>query len=148
MEAQLEKPASAKGIAIVVAHGLAGWALCGATMGVGMAVTTLRHALIIHAVAAPVVFAVVSFVYFRHFSLWSPLRTASAFLSVVIAMDLFVVGLLIERSFKMFASLLGTWLPFVLIFVSSWWTGSLVRRRTVDPSHLRMATNDVISARK
>jgi hypothetical protein len=129
MEAQLEKPASAKGIAIVVAHGLAGWALCGAAMGVGMAVTTLRHALIIHAIAAPVIFAVVSLVYFRLFSLWSPLRAATAFLGVVITMDLFVVALLIERSFKMFESLLGTWLPFVLIFLSSSWTGSVVRRR-------------------
>jgi len=96
-------------------------------MGVGMALTTLHHALIIRAIAAPAIFAAVPFVYFRYFRLWSPLRTAGAFLVVVIAMDLFVVALLIERSFKMFASVLGTWLPFVLIFVSTWWTGSVVR---------------------
>jgi len=129
MEAQPRKAAFVKSMAITVAHGLAGWALCAATMGVGMAVTTFNHALIIHAIAAPVVFAVVSFVYFRHFHFWSPLHTATAFLVVVITMDLFVVTLLIERSLKMFESLPGTWLPFTLIFVSTWWTGSLVRRR-------------------
>jgi len=135
MQAQPKKPATLKSIVIVVAHGLVGWGLCGATMGVGMAVTTLEHALIIHAIAAPVLFAVVSLVYFRHFRLWSPLRTATAFLGVVITMDLLVVALLIERSFKMFASLLGTWLPFVLIFISTWWTGSVVPPRPVDTSH-------------
>jgi hypothetical protein len=61
MEVRTKKPASTKSIAITITHGLAGWALCGATMGVGMAVTTVRLALIIHAIAAPVVFAVVSF---------------------------------------------------------------------------------------
>jgi hypothetical protein len=35
----------------------------------------------------------------------------------------FVVALLIERSFKMFESIVGTWPPFLLIFISTWWTG-------------------------
>jgi hypothetical protein len=43
-------------------------------------------------------------------------------------MDVFVVALLIEGSFDMFKSVLGTWLPFLLIFLSTWWTGLAVRR--------------------
>jgi len=37
--------------AIVLAHALVGWALCGATMGIAQAKTTLHRALAIHAVA-------------------------------------------------------------------------------------------------
>ena len=121
------RSAPTKGVAVAVAHGLVGWALCGATMGVGIKVTTLEGALILHAITAPVVFTALSLVYFHRFGSWSPLRTAAAFLGVVIVMDVFVVALLIERSFEMFKSVLGTWLPFFLIFVSTWWTGLAVR---------------------
>jgi hypothetical protein len=41
-------------------------------------------------------------------------------------MDFFVVAMLINRSFEMFASLLGTWLPFMLIFASSYLVGHLM----------------------
>jgi hypothetical protein len=60
-------------IAIVLVHAFVGWALCGATMGIGMAITSLENALIIHAVAAPVFFSAVSRVYFRKFNAKSPL---------------------------------------------------------------------------
>jgi hypothetical protein len=120
--------ASTSGIAIVIAHGLVGWVLCGVTMSVGMKVTTLETALIVHALAAPVIFTALSLLYFHRSGSWSPLRAAAAFLAVVVVMDVFVAALLIERSFEMFESILGTWLPFLLIFVSTWWTGLAVRR--------------------
>jgi hypothetical protein len=44
-------------------------------------------------------------------------------------MDFFVVATLILRSFEMFTSLLGTWIPFTLIFTSTWLTGIFVRER-------------------
>ena len=117
-----------KGIGIAVAYALVGWGLCGATMFVGMAVTTPARALVIHAVAAPLIFAAVSWVYFRRSTSWSPLATAAAFVGIAVAMDFFVVALLIEKSFGMFKSVPGTWLPFVLIFVSTWITGLAVRQ--------------------
>lgn len=112
----------------VVAYGLTGWALCGLTMGVGMNVTSLEIALIVHALAAPAIFSALSVAYFRRSGSWSPLRAAAAFVGVVVFMDVFVVALLVQRSFEMFGSVLGTWLPFLLIFIASWWTGSAVRR--------------------
>jgi hypothetical protein len=115
-------------LAAVAAHGLVGWALCGATMGIGMATMPLEHALILHALAVPFIFAAVTFSYFRWFGKWSPLRTAASFLAIVILLDAAVVALLIERSFAMFLSPLGTWLPFALIFLSSWLTGATLRR--------------------
>jgi len=119
---------STKSAAVTVAFALAGWALCVATMGVGMRMTSLENALSVHAVAAPVFFAALSFFYFHRETSWPPLYAATVFLGVVMFMDVFVVALFIERSFAMFESILGTWLPFLLIFVSSWWTGLAVRR--------------------
>lgn len=119
---------SAAKIAILLAHAFVGWVLCFATIGIGMAVTSLETALIAHAIAAPIVFAIVSLVYFRKFSFTTPLQTAVIFTSFVIAMDFFVVAMLINRSFEMFTSMLGTWIPFALIFTSTYLTGSLVNR--------------------
>jgi hypothetical protein len=116
---------------VLFIHGLVGWALCAATMGIGMATTTPQTALIIHAVAAPIFFAAVSSVYFGRFHYSSPLATAAVFVLFVIIVDFLVVGLLILRSLAMFESVLGTWLPFALIFGSTFLTGavfSLIRK--------------------
>ena len=113
---------------IVLAHAFVGWMLCAATMGIGMAVTTLDNTLVIHAIGAPIFFAIVSLVYFRKFNFTTPLQTAVIFVAFVIAMDFFVVAMLINRSFEMFTSLLGTWIPFALIFTSTYLTGMLIER--------------------
>jgi len=117
-------------VVIILAHAFLGWALCAATMGIGMAVTSLENTLIIHAIAAPFFFAVISWVYFTKFHFTPPLQTALIFIAFVIGMDLFLVAMLINRSFQMFTSLLGTWIPFALIFLSTWLTGLLVYQRT------------------
>jgi len=121
---------NASKIPIILMHAFVGWALCAATMGIGMAVTSLGSALIIHAIAAPIFFAGITWVYFRKFNLATPLKTAVVFLAFVIAMDFFVVALLINRSLEMFTSLIGTWIPFALIFTSTYLTGLFIRRRT------------------
>ena len=113
-------------ILVILAHAFVGWMLCAATIGIGMAVTTVNNALVIHAIAAPIFFAGISLIYFRKFSYTTPLQTASTFLAFVVAMDFFVVAMLINRSFDMFASVLGTWLPFALIFASTYLTGRIV----------------------
>ena len=112
-----------KRILILLAHAFTGWLLCAATMGIAMALTTENTALYIHAFAAPVFFSAVSLSYFRNFHFTTPLQTALFFVAFVIAMDFLVVALLILGSFDMFASLLGTWIPFALIFVSTYLTG-------------------------
>ncbi len=113
-------------ILIILAHAFVGWMLCAATMGIGMAITTLNTALVIHAIAAPIFFCGISLIYFRKFNYTTPLQTALCFLAFVVAMDFFVVAMLINRSFDMFASPLGTWLPFALIFASTYLTGRYV----------------------
>lgn len=120
---------NASKIFILLAHAFVGWALCAATMGIGMAVTSMDTTLIIHAIAAPVFFAAVSWVYFRKYNFTTPLQTALIFVGFVIAVDFFVVALLINRSLEMFTSLLGTWIPFGLIFLSTWLTGLTVNQQ-------------------
>lgn len=114
---------------VLTAHAFVGWLLCGASMWIGMAVTTVENAQIIHAVAAPVVFFLLSWNYFVRFDFSSPLATASFFVAFVIATDVVVVALLIERSFEMFRSPLGTWIPFALIFATTYLTGRWVEGR-------------------
>jgi hypothetical protein len=115
-------------LGIILAHAFVGWMLCAATMGIGTAVTSLETTLIIHAIGAPIFFAVVSSVYFKKFNYTTPLRTAVIFVAFVIVMDVFVVAISINRSFEMFASLLGTWIPFALIFSSTYLTGKFAQR--------------------
>jgi len=110
-------------------HAFIGWLLCAATMGIGMAVTTLETTLIIHAIGAPIYFAAVSSVYFTRFRYTRPLPTALIFVGFVMVVDFFVVALLINKSLAMFASPLGTWIPFALIFASTFVTGSLLSRK-------------------
>jgi hypothetical protein len=112
----------------ILVHAFIGWALCAATMGIGMATTSLQNTLIAHAIGAPIFFAIVSLVYFKRFNYTTPLQTALIFVAFVITVDLLVVALLINRSLDMFASLLGTWIPFALIFASTYLTGFVLVR--------------------
>jgi hypothetical protein len=116
---------SASKIVIILVHAFVGWALCFATIGIGRVATTMETTLIIHAIAAPIYFVGISLVYFRKFNYTSPIQTALIFIAFVIGMDFFVVAMIILHSFEMFASLLGTWIPFGLIFTSTYVTGLL-----------------------
>ena len=116
-------------VLVILLHALAGWAWCGALIAVARQMLSLNAALIIHAIGAPLGFAAISFFYFRRFAFTTPLRTAAAFLGVVAALDLFLVAPFLERSYAMFASPLGTWIPFALIFVATYVTGRIVARR-------------------
>ena len=118
-----------KKISTTVIHAFAGWVLCAATMGIGLTTTSLHNTLIIHAFGAPIFFALVSLVFFKKFNYTTPLKTALIFVGFVIIVDFFVVALLINRSLDMFASVLGTWVPFALIFLSSYVTGWIVVQR-------------------
>ena len=123
----MNKSVAGKTITILV-FAFIGWAICGAIMGIGRAVTSLENTLLIHAIGAPVVFAGLSLIYFKKFHYTTPFQTALAFLAFVIFMDVFVVALLIEKNFAMFASLLGTWIPFALIFLSTYLSGAYLER--------------------
>lgn len=109
--------------AIIFVHAFIGWVFCAATMWIGLSVTSVQNAQIFHAIGAPIYFALVSLVYFKKFNYTSILQTAVIFTGFVMLVDFFVVALLIYGSLEMFATLLGTWIPFALIFSSTYLTG-------------------------
>jgi hypothetical protein len=119
---------NAKKIVIILVHAFIGWAFCTATMVIGMAALSLESALIVHAIGAPIFFSIISLIYFNRFNYTSPLNTALIFVSFVIIVDFFVVALMINQSLEMFTSPLGTWIPFALIFTSTYVTGLLTTR--------------------
>ena len=72
-----------KKLVIIFVHAFIGWVLCAATMGIGMATMTLESTLIVHAIGAPIFFAVVSLIFFRKFNYTTPLQTAMIFVGFV-----------------------------------------------------------------
>lgn len=117
-----------KKLAIILFHAFIGWVLCAATIYVGRSVTSMQTTLIIHVIAAPIYFVILSWIYFTRFNYTRPLQTALIFMGFIITGDFFVFALLINRSLAMFASLLGTWIPFALIFAFTYLTGWIVTR--------------------
>lgn len=115
-----------RGVAALLLHALAGWAYCGMLIGVGRQFLSMEATLVVHAVGAPIGFALLSLLYFKRFACTTPLQTAIAFLAVVVALDAFLVAPVFERSYAMFASPLGTWIPFALIFAATYLTGLAV----------------------
>lgn len=116
---------------IILILAIVGWALCGLTMAVGMNITSITNALIIHAIAAPIIYYFISLLYFKKFNYTTPIQTAIIFVAIVILLDFFVVALLINQSFDMFLSPLGTWIPFLLIFLSTLLTGSYYTQTSI-----------------
>jgi hypothetical protein len=49
----------------ILSLALLGWALCGAIMFVGMSLASLQTTLVVHAIAAPVIFSAISWFYFN-----------------------------------------------------------------------------------
>jgi hypothetical protein len=117
---------NARQVLIILVHAFVGWALCFATIGIGRAITTMEATLIVHAIGAPLFFFAISLVYFTKFDFTAPFHTALIFVGFVIFMDFFLVALVINQSLEMFTSLIGTWVPFALIFLSTYLTGLAV----------------------
>jgi hypothetical protein len=108
---------------ILLAHALVIWIACAATIIIGRAFTSPNVTLAIHAVVAPLISAIVSYGYFKRFNYSTPLSTGLAFASVPLAIDAILVAPVFEKSYAMFASVWGTWIPIASIFAVTWITG-------------------------
>lgn len=129
IEEQKSRAIDLKAVIIILVHGIVGWALCGSIIGVGRQLWTMETTLIVHAIGAPIIAAVVSLIYFTFFNYTTPLQTAAVFVLTAIILDVTVVAMLIEKSFEMFTSLIGTWIPWGLMFLSTYVVGSLIVNR-------------------
>lgn len=116
----------ARSIWRLLIHGVAGWILCAATMGALLHLVSFTVALVLHAIAAPLFFAALAWNYFRARGARDPLPTAIAWTAVVMLLDLVILAVGLERSFAMFRSIAGTWLPLSLIFGVTWAIGAVM----------------------
>jgi len=116
---------------VVLLYAFVGWALCGAIMGIGLAVTSESTTLMLHGIGAPVIFALLSWSYFRRFGYTTPLQTALVFLAFALVMDFLVAGLLIQGNLDMFRSVLGVWVPLALNAASTYGVGRYLQREQV-----------------
>ena len=107
----------------LVALSLIVWAACGGTIAAGRRVWSMRTTLYVHLFAAAAfAFAAAS----AHALIapgFNPVARAAAMTALIVALDALVVAPLFERSYAMFRSALGTWIPFVAIFLASWAAG-------------------------
>jgi multidrug transporter EmrE-like cation transporter len=106
---------------ILFLHAIIIYFVCFAVMGASMATLPIDSALIVHAAAAPFVSAIFSYIYYKKFNYSSPLITATVIMVTVILLDFFLTATIILQDYAMFYSLIGTWIPFALIF-----TGALI----------------------
>ena len=103
------------------------WGACGGVMTIGRRLWPLDTALRVHLVAAPVIAFLVSAAHAMLAPEFSPALRATTFTGLVAVLDAIVVAPLFERSYAMFRSIIGTWLPFVAIFLASSVAGYVVR---------------------
>ena len=113
----------------VLVHGVVGWAVCGATVAVGRQLVSMEVTLLIHAAVAPLAFGLLTWHHFKRFPGSSARGTALAMVGIVIALDALLVAPVIERSYAMFRSVIGTWVPFALIAAASYLAGRLAGAR-------------------
>ena len=119
-----ERPA----LGAAVGWGAAAWAACGLVMGLGRAAFGLEVALAVHLAAAPVISLAATVLCWNHRRHPGPLATAALMAGVPAGLDALVVAPFLERSFAMFASPVGTWIPLALIFLASLATARLLSR--------------------
>jgi len=106
------------------------WLACGLTMAFGREALGLETALKLHAIAAPVFAALASLLYFTRCRRVTPLAAAAFFTVFIIVLDAALVVPVFEKSYAMFGSILGTWLPFLSIFAATFLTGTWIVGRS------------------
>jgi menaquinone-dependent protoporphyrinogen oxidase len=122
----LAKDHPAHSLARLGAHGFVGWALAAGLLAILLRFVSPAVSVAVHDVAAPVIFTLVSLHYFRARGAREPLFTAASFTVFAALFDVLLAGGASMRGLSTLASLTGTWLPLLLVFLATWATGSLV----------------------
>jgi hypothetical protein len=105
-----------------------GWVACGLVFALGRAAFGVDAAVAIHLLAAPVIGAAVTLCLWNHPRHPGVAGTAATLAGSAALLDAIVVAPFLERSFAMFASPAGTWIPLALIFAASAATAALLAR--------------------
>ena len=103
------------------------WGACGSVIVIGRRLWSIDTTLRVHLIAAPIIAFLVAAAHKQLAPGFDPLLRAAAITIIVMLLDALVVAPLFERSYAMFRSVIGTWLPFVAIFAAAWAAGVLTR---------------------
>ncbi len=104
---------------LLVLTATAAWTACALTMAASTTLVSTDSALVIHALFTLVWFALAAGLYRRGHRWPGPNAIALTNLATVVVLDVAVAGL-VHRSLEMFDSVMGTWLPYALVFAGSW----------------------------
>jgi hypothetical protein len=107
---------------------VAGWMACGLVFALARAAFGVNAAVAIHLLAAPAIGAAAALFLWTHPRHPGVAGTAAVLAGTPALLDAVVVAPFLERSFGMFASLAGTWIPLALIFAASAATAALLSR--------------------
>ena len=134
----IETTVNIKKLIIIFVYALVGWALWVAKMYYGWST-------IFNVTVVPIIFAVLSLIYFKKFNYTAPFLTAILFTGFVIV-DFLVLAFL--RSLDVIAILSELWIPFALIFGSTYLTGVLTVRNANSKVHKNavVAISAIVSA--
>jgi hypothetical protein len=102
------------------------WVACGTVMAVGRRLWGLDAALKVHLAAAPITAFLVAAAHVLIAPGFGSLLRAMAITALVVVLDALIVAPILEHSYAMFRSVIGTWLPFALIFFASLAAGLLL----------------------
>ncbi len=112
-----------KKVCVTAVFALIGWGICGAIINIGRSTIGTDATLIVHAIAVPIVFGALSFLYHRYFHYTRPALTGLIFMLSAMLLDGGIIAPFAEKSYVMFTSILGTWIPFGLIFLATFLVG-------------------------
>ncbi len=104
------------------------WIACGLVFAVARAAFGVDAAVAIHLAAAPVIGAAATLLPWSHPRHPGIVATAATLAGTAALLDAVVVAPFLERSFAMFASPAGTWIPLTLILAASAATAALLAR--------------------
>ncbi len=103
------------------------WGACGAVIAMGRRIWTLDTTLQVHLIAAPILAFLMAAVHKLQAPEFDPQLRAVVLTALVVLLDVAVVAPIFERSYAMFRSVIGTWIPFTAIFLASLAAGLLIR---------------------
>lgn len=120
----LEPPA--RSLTRLVAHGIAGWALCAVLLLLLLPLQAAPLAAAFPSLAATAACIGVAVHYFRARGAREPVSTAVAFTAIFAALDATLIAWLLMRSAELFANFTRFWLPLALIYLTTWITGTIM----------------------
>ncbi len=117
---------AARSLIRLLGYGVLGWAAAAALAGAILPWGGFGAALAVHAIVLPIIFIFLAWRYFRVLGSRDPLPTAAIWTGLTAALDLSIAARFTEHGLQFLTSMLGAWLPLLVVFLATWFTGLLI----------------------